>query len=160
MVAVTLWPILAAGVSSILIGWIWYHPRVFGTTWMRLANVTPEMAERGKKMMPLSVILSLCGSMLVAYVMNYVGIAFHIFDWVGAIFELALWCWLGFIVPTSLGMVLSEQRPLKLYLINVFYWLVAFIAMALILVVGSQALTPYSYDYDVQGDTTELHLGE
>ena len=155
---VTLWPIVAAGVASVLIGWVWYHPRVFGTTWMRLANVTPEMAERGKKMMPLSVILSLCGSMLIAYVMNYVGIAFHIFDWVGAVFELALWCWLGFVVPTSLGTILWEQRPFKLYLINTLYWLVTFIAMALILVLGSQMSLANSYNTQI--DASAQYLGE
>ena len=155
---VTLWPIVAACVASVLIGWVWYHPRVFGTTWMRLANVTPEMAERGKKMMPLSVILSLCGSMLIAYVMNYVGIAFHIFDWVGAVFELALWCWLGFVVPTSLGTILWEQRPFKLYLINTLYWLVTFIAMALILVLGSQMSLANSYNTQI--DASAQYLGE
>ncbi len=158
MTAVTLWPIVAAGVASVLIGWVWYHPRVFGSTWMRLANVTPEMAERGKKMMPLSVIVSLCGSMLVAYVMNYVGIAFHIYDWVGAVFELALWSWLGFVVPTSIGIVLWEQRPLKLYFINVFFWLVAFVAMALILVVGSQTLVTDSYG--LPGGVAEQYISE
>ena len=155
---VTLWPIVAAGVASVLIGWVWYHPRVFGTTWMRLATVTPEMAERGKKMMPLSVVISLCGSMLIAYVMNYVGIAFHIYDWVGAIFELALWCWLGFVVPTSLGTILWEQRPFKLYLINTLYWLVTFIAMALILVLGSQMSLANSYNTQI--DASAQYLGE
>ena len=155
---VTFWPIVAAGVASVLIGWVWYHPRVFGTTWMRLANVTPEMAERGKKMMPLSVVVSLCGSMLIAYVMNYVGVAFHIFDWVGAVFELALWCWLGFVVPTSLGMVLWEQRPFKLYLINTLYWLVTFVVMALILVLGSKMSLANSYDTQI--DATGQYLGE
>jgi len=155
---VTFWPIVAAGVASVLIGWVWYHPRVFGTIWMRLANVTPEMAERGKKMMPLSVILSLAGSMLIAYVMNYVGIAFHIFDWVGAVFELALWCWLGFVVPTSLGTILWEQRPFKLYLINTLYWLVTFIVMALILVLGSKMSLANSYDTQI--DATGQYLGE
>lgn len=158
MTIVTLWPIVTAGLASVIIGWIWYHPRVFGATWMRLANVTPEMAERGKKMMPLSVVLSLCGSMLVAYVMNYIGIAFHIYDWVGAVFELALWSWLGFVVPTSLGMVLWEQRPLKLYFINVFYWLVTLIAMALILVLGSQ--TSATYPYETYNDAGGEYVAE
>lgn len=159
---VTFWPIVAAGVAPVLIGWVWYHPRVFGTSWMRLANVTPEMAERGKKMMPLSVILALCGGMLIAYVMNYVGIAFQIYDWVGAIFELALWSWLGFIVPTSLGTILWEQRPFKLYLINTLYWLVTFIAMALILVLGSQMwlANSYSTQIDASGQYLGEYLGE
>lgn len=158
MTVVTIWPILAAGAASVLIGWVWYHPRVFGTTWMRLANVTPEMAERGKKMMPLYAFVGLCASMLVAYVMNYVGIAFQIYDWVGAVFELALWSWLGFVVPILLGSVLWEQRPLKLYFINVFYWLVSFIVMALILVLGSQ--TSVASSYDAQFDAEGQYLSE
>lgn len=151
MIVVSFWPIVAAGIASVLIGWVWYHPRVFGSAWMRLANVTPEMAERGKKMMPLHALIGLCASMFIAYVMNYVGIAFQIYDWVGAVFDLALWCWLGFVVPTMLGQVLWEQRPFKLYLINAFFWLVSFVAMALILVVGSQMLVTSSYD--TQGNT-------
>ncbi|MBI5457928.1 DUF1761 domain-containing protein [Candidatus Kaiserbacteria bacterium] len=158
MTVVTIWPILAAGAASVLIGWIWYHPRVFGTTWMRLANITPEMAERGKKMMPLYAFIGLCASMLIAYVMNYVGIAFQIYDWVGAVFELALWSWLGFVVPVTLGTVLWEQRPLKLYLINVSYWLVSFVAMALILVFGSQTLVGGAYD--VQYSTDGQYISE
>ena len=102
--------------------------------------------------MPLYAFLALLAGMLLAWVMNYVAIAFGIYDWVGAIFELALWCWLGFVVPTMLGMVLWEQKPVKLYLINVLYWLVSFIAMALILVMGSQALGG-SNSYDTQGGT-------
>lgn len=129
---VTFWPILAAGVASVLIGWVWYHPKVFGAAWMRLANVTPEMAERGKERMPFYVIFALLASMLVAYVMNYFGIAWGVYDWIGAI-ELGFWCWLGFVAPTMLGMVLWEQKPFRLYLINALYWLVAFVAMALIL---------------------------
>src|SRR3989344_5330110 len=155
---VTLWPIVAAGIASVLIGWVWYHPRVFGTTWMRLANITPEMAERGKKMMPFHALVGLIASMLIAYVMNYVGIAFQIYDWVGAVFELALWCWLGFIVPTSLGTILSEQRPFQLYLINTLYWLLTLIPMALILVLGSQMSFPPFYQTQI--DATGQYLGE
>ncbi len=125
---------------------------------MRLSNMTPEMAEYGKKMMPLYALVALAASMLIAYVMNYVGIAFQIYDWVGAVFDLALWCWLGFVAPTMLGMVLWDQRPFKLYLINASYWLVSFVVMALILVVGSQALV--STSYDTQIDSTGQYSSE
>ncbi len=106
---------------------------------MRMSGITPEMAERGKRRMPLYVALSLLASMLVAYVMNYFGIAWGVYDWVGAI-ELALWCWIGFMAPSMLGMVLWDQKPLRLYFINTLYWLVSLIVMAIILVVGSQAV--------------------
>jgi hypothetical protein len=43
------------------------------------------------------------------------------------------WIWLGFIVPVLLGSVLWENKPVKLYLINVAYWLVSLSAMGGIL---------------------------
>lgn len=99
---------------------------------MRMANITPEMAERGKKRMPLMAFFGLLAAMVAAYVMNYFGIAWGVYDWVGAV-ELGFWCWLGFAAPPMLGMVLWEQKPLKAYLIVSLYWLVAFIAMAIVL---------------------------
>lgn len=136
MIEVTLWPIVAAGVVSLLIGVVWYHPKVFGGVWMRLANLSPEAVERGKRRMPLIAAAVALASMFIAYVMNYFGIAWGVYDVQNAV-QLGLWCWLGFVAPTMLGMVLWEQRSFMLYLINAFYWLVSFIAMAVtILFVG------------------------
>ena len=132
MTEVTFWPILAAGVAAVVIAFIWYHPKVFGSAWMRMVNFTPEQSERGKKKMPLMVVFGLLSAMIVAYVMNYFGIAWGVFDWIGAL-ELGFWCWVGFVAPTMLGMVLWEQRPFKQYLINALYWLVAMLVMAVIL---------------------------
>lgn len=146
MTEVSFFPVLAAGIAAVLIGWIWYHPKVFGGAWMARAGITPEMAERGKKRMPLMALIALLASMLVAYVMNYFGIAWGVYDWIGAI-ELGFWTWVGFVAPTMLGMVLWEQKPVRYYAIVAGYWLVAFVVMAIILVVGSQTLagsTEYS----------------
>ena len=132
MIEVKLLSVLLAGIAPVVIGFIWYHPSVFGSAWMRMVGVTPEMAERGKKKMPLMAALAILASMLAAYVMNHFGIAWGVFDVIGAI-ELGFWCWLGFVVPTMLGAVLWEQKSFKLYLINVMFWLVAFVAMAIIL---------------------------
>src|SRR3989338_11025947 len=63
--------ILFAGVASLVIGFVWYHPKVFGGAWTRMTNLSPEMVERGKKRMPLTALAGLIASMLVAYVMNY-----------------------------------------------------------------------------------------
>lgn len=137
MIEVSFWPILAAGVASVLIGWVWYHPKVFGSAWMRMSQITPEMAERGKKRMPVMALAALLASMLVAYVMSFMGPFLVYPDLLGA-FELGFWIWIGFVAPAMLGMVLWEQKPIRLYLINALYWLVVLVVMALILVVGSQ----------------------
>ena len=133
MFEVTFLSILFAGVVSVVIGFVWYHPKVFGSAWIRLTNLSPEAVEQGKKRMPLMAFFGLLASMLAAYVMNHFGIAWGVYDVIGAI-ELGFWLWVGFVAPTMLGLVLWEQKSFKLYLINALYWLVSFIAMAIILV--------------------------
>ncbi|MBI4088378.1 DUF1761 domain-containing protein [Candidatus Kaiserbacteria bacterium] len=132
MIEVTFIPILAAGIASTLLGMAWYHPKVFGAAWMRMSNITPEMAEKGKRRMPLLALVGLAAAMLVAWVMNYIGILLGVYDIVGAV-VLGFWCWIGFVAPTMLGMVLWEQKPFRLYMINSAYWLTSFVVMAIIL---------------------------
>ena len=133
MFEVTFLPILVCGIANVILGMVWYNRKVFGTAWMAHVGMTPEMAERGKKRMPLMALISLLAAMVVAYVMDYFGIAWGVFDWIGAI-ELGFWCWVGFVAPTMLGMVLWEMKPVKYYAIVSGYWLVSFIMMAIILV--------------------------
>lgn len=99
---------------------------------MRMSNITPEMAERGKKRMPLMALIGLLASMLVAWVMSYLGVLFGVYDIVGAA-VLGVWCWIGFVAPVMLGAVLWEQKPFRLYLINSLYWLVSLVVMSVIL---------------------------
>ncbi len=134
MYDVTFLPILAAGIVSVLIGYVWYHPRVFGSVWMRHANLSPEARERGGRRAALGAFIGLLASMLAAWVMNVIGVAFGIFDIAGAVLDLALWIWLGFVVPVMLGAVLWEQRSWTYFAINAFYWLVSLSAMAIVLV--------------------------
>ncbi len=129
---IEVWPVLTAAVASVALGFIWYHPNVFGSAWMRMAGITLDVAERGKKRMPLMVVFALLASIVIAYVMSYFAFAWGVYDWVGAV-ELGFWCWVGFVAPTSLGIVLWEGKSFKLYLIHSLFWLVTFIVMALIL---------------------------
>lgn len=129
MFEVTLWGVLAAGVANVILGFIWYHPKVFGRPWMAMAGVTPEMMERGKRKMPLMAFLGLVSGIVMAYILNHFGIAWGVIDALGAA-ELAFWTWLGFVATVLLGSVLWEQKPFKYYLINAGYWLLALIVMA------------------------------
>lgn len=130
---INLLSVLIAALSSVVLMYVWYHPKVFGSAWARMSGITPEMAEKGKRRMPLMMVLALIASIIVAYVMTYFSIAWGVFDWIGAI-ELGFWCWAGFTAPTMIGMVLWEQKSFKVYLINASYWLVSFVVMALILI--------------------------
>jgi len=135
MIEVSFFPILFAGITAMLIAFAWYDPRVFGSAWTRMTNLSPEAVEHGKKTMTYRAPIGLMASMLVAYVMNYFGIAWGVYDVIGAI-ELGFWSWAGFTLPVLLGVVLWEQKPFKLFLINAGYWLVTFIAMAIVLLLA------------------------
>ncbi len=133
MFEVSYLPILLAGAASVALAFVWYHPRVFGSLWMRLVNLTPEQVEKGKKRMPAMALIAFLGSMLSAYVMAFMLPLLVIPDLIGAI-EFAIWTWLGFVAPTMLGEVLWEQQSFKLYLINALFLLASFTLMATILV--------------------------
>lgn len=129
----TLLPILVAGFVSAIIGFAWYHPRIFGSTWMRLSGITPETVERGKRRMPLMSFIAFLASVLAAFVMNRLIVATGVYGVAGAV-KLALMLWAGFVAPALLGIVLWEQKPVKLYLINALYWLATLVAMSAVLV--------------------------
>lgn len=125
--------VLVAAIVSVAIAFLWYHEKVFGTTFMRYMNLTPEQSARGKKRMLLSTLFAFLSSVVAAYVLFYFGRAWMVSDWVGAV-ELGIWVWLGFVAPPMLGMVLWEMKPIRYYAIVAGYWLVAFVAMAVVLV--------------------------
>ncbi len=130
----SIWPIVAAAIAATLIGYIWYHPRVFGTLWMRLNNVSPEMAERGARRRHLYTALGLVANLLIASILRMFVEGVGMTSPADAA-RIGFFVWLGFVAPILLGAVLWEHRPLSLYLINASYWFLALVAMAIILVV-------------------------
>lgn len=133
MIAQSIWPLVAAAVAAIVIGYVWYHPWLFGRQWMRFNGVTPEMAERGAKRAHLYEAIGFMVSIVIAYVLRGLLVSLSIVDTPAAV-HLGFLLWLGIAAPVLLGSVLWEHRPLPLYLINAGYWLVALIAMSVILV--------------------------
>jgi hypothetical protein len=43
--------LLAAAVSTLLVGFVWYHPKVFGTIWMRESGMTEDKMKGGNMVM-------------------------------------------------------------------------------------------------------------
>jgi len=129
----SVWPVVAAAIAASLIGYAWYHPRVFGTLWMRLQNVSPEMVERAARRRHLHTALGLAANLIVASVLRILltGVGITITPDAARVGFLL---WLGFAAPIMLGSVLWGHRPFSLYLINAGYWLAALIVMAVILV--------------------------
>ena len=104
---------------------------------MGFSKLSKKEQEKMKANMGKALAFNFLATLLTSYVMAYsvgeVALAYHISGMVLAI-STGFWIWLGFIATTQLNTVLWEGRPFKLYLINVGYYLVSYLAAATILV--------------------------
>jgi hypothetical protein len=123
--------IVSASIFSRLVGFLWYHPRVFGATWVALSHLTPEIAEHAQKYRTRYSLLSYVASLGVALTLSLLFSALSIDEpLVAASFGALLWA--GIVVPATLGDVLWQQKPLKLYTIDAGYWLLSIIVMSMV----------------------------
>lgn len=60
--------IAVAALVPMALGFIWYHPKVLGTLWMRESGMTEEKAKQGNMFVKLG--LSLLFSFMIAFVLN------------------------------------------------------------------------------------------
>lgn len=125
-VDINYWAVLVTAVVQMIIGAIWYSPSMgFGKSWMKLAGIKPgKINAEKKKAMTRSYILVFVS----ALVLNFVLANFVIYMTASGFLEgafVGFMIWVGFILTSMLGMLLWEGRPFKLYLINVFYYLVS-----------------------------------
>lgn len=125
--------VFLSGVAAVVLGMVWYHPRVFGTIWMRLINLSPSQMEEGKKHMLRSVALGCISNIIFAYVFAHFAIMWGVFDVLSAL-QLAFWTWFGIQMPVSLSAVLWEQRAFTWFLITSGYLLLNAIIMSLIFI--------------------------
>lgn len=133
--------ILACGVASMVIGSLWYGP-LFGKPWMKLMGFTPEKMEAmkkdpaGKKKMMRSYGLMFVGSLVMAYVLSHALVFASTYlgsSGVSAGLMTGFWNWLGFIAPVTLGSVLWEGKPWRLWILNTGHYLATLCAMGVIL---------------------------
>ena len=130
--------VLVAAISNMVLGFLWYGP-FFGKSWMKLMNLDKKkMEEAKKKGMGKTYALAFVGALVMAYVLAHAIVfasAYLDVDGISAGLMAGFWNWLGFIVPVMLGMVLWDNKPWKLYFLNVGYYLVSLLVMGVILAV-------------------------
>lgn len=59
--------LFVAALITLLVGFVWYHPKVFGTTWMRETGLTTEALEKGNmlKIFGLTYVFSLMMTLII-----------------------------------------------------------------------------------------------
>lgn len=132
-VVVNWWAVLLATASSMVVGSIWYTPKVFGNTWMKLAKVDPKVAEKSG-MKP--ILITLVVSLATAYVLAHVAFLSNKFfgnSFLMDSLSTAFWVWLGFTAARFITHDAFEGRPAKLTFINVAHELVTLLVMGAII---------------------------
>ena len=125
-------PITIAALAIFILGHLWYHPRVFGRAWMRLTNVTPEMAERGRALSFFASSASLLGAFLIASTVRFLFAALGVESPYDALISAGA-LWVGLCVPVLVGQTLWEGKPVTLLLINILYWLCALLLVGVLI---------------------------
>ena len=131
-VSVNIWAVLVAGLSSMVVGTLWYGP-VFGKMWKKIVKLNDK---RSRKEMPLVMGLTVVLSLAMAYVLAHVAVLSESFfgtSFMSACLSSALWLWLGMVLPAIATGGLFEQRRKKLILLNVFNMLVTLLVILEIL---------------------------
>ncbi|HLC19972.1 MAG TPA: DUF1761 domain-containing protein [Candidatus Nanoarchaeia archaeon] len=124
------WLVILIGAAiQMVLGAFWYSPIGFGTIWMTGMGYTNKDMDKAKNRGMLKLyIAAFIGSILTSFVLARVILLINARS-VGGGAATALLLWLGFAVPLLLSSVLWEQKPLKIYFINIAYQLVSMVVM-------------------------------
>ncbi len=131
-VHINLLGVLLGGVSSMIIGMIYYAKPVYGAEWMKLAKVD---AKRFEKEMPKLMPGVFVAALVTTYVTAYMAFLYHNFfhnSWVGAGLITALILWLGISATTIFVHNSLDQRSSRLTAISLGNRLLTLLAIGLI----------------------------
>lgn len=134
-VEVNYWAVLLAGLSSMVVGAVWYLPKLFGNAWAKMAKVDVKKKLSGGES-AFIYLTTLIASIVTAFVLAHVTFLSHYFfsgNFLGNALSTGLWLWLGLTAARFLVHDLFEGRRKKLTLINTAHEFVTIMLMALII---------------------------
>jgi hypothetical protein len=135
------WAVVLATLSSMVVGSIWYTPKVFGNRWMRLAHVDPD---RPGATAVVPILVTLLVSFATAWVLaGAATLAWHFYDgsylWNAIVTAVVLWA--GFTAARFITHDAFEGRSTNLTVLNIAHELVTVLVMAVIIGVWPPAGT-------------------
>jgi len=125
--------VIVATLSTIVLGSLWYSPKVFGTLWMRLAKVTPTGS--AKTAIP-AMTASLIAAFITAWVLagaTDISLQFYGGSLLGNALVTGLTLYAGFTAARFITHDAFEGRSPVLIVLNLTYELVTIVVMALII---------------------------
>jgi len=130
---INIWAVLLATLSSMVVGSVWYTPKVFGNYWMRVAKVTPSgEAKDAVKPILITLVVSFVSALVLA---GSAAISQHFYGGNFLVNSLvtAVILWAGFTAARFITHDAFEGRPTGLTALNCAHELVTLTVMALII---------------------------
>lgn len=124
--------VVLAALSTMVVGSIWYSPKVFGDRWMKLARLDKKNMADPKMAIGITVVVSFISAYVLS-VAAYITNAFFGHSFLYDTLTAALWLWLGFTAARFVTHDAFENRPRELTFMNVTHELVTFVVMGLII---------------------------
>ncbi|MHA6670267.1 DUF1761 domain-containing protein [Homoserinimonas sp. A447] len=124
------WAVIVATLSTMVVGSVWYAPRVFGTWWEKTARVET------KSNAVVAIIVTIIVSFISAWVLaGAAAIAQHFYGgaFLANTIVTAIILWAGFTAARFITHDAFENRPRMLTLLNISHELVTYLVMALII---------------------------
>lgn len=130
---INIWAVLLATLSSMVVGSVWYTPKVFGNYWMRVAKVTPSGdAKDAVKPILITLVVSFVSALVLA---GSAAISQHFYggNFLANTVVTAVILWAGFTAARFITHDAFEGRPAGLTVLNCAHELVTLTVMALII---------------------------
>lgn len=130
---INIWAVLLATLSSMVVGSVWYTPKVFGNYWMRVAKISPGGDARDAvKPILITLLVSLVSAWVLA---GSAAISQHFYggNFLANTLVTALILWAGFTAARFITHDAFEGRPVGLTALNCAHELVTLMVMALII---------------------------
>jgi ABC-type Fe3+ transport system permease subunit len=124
--------VLLATASTMVVGSVWYTPKVFGKRWEKLARIDPKRKADPVKAIAITLMVSFVSAYILAHVIFLANYFFENTFLLDAL-ATAFWVWLGFTAARFITHDAFENRPKQLTLMNITHELVTFMVMALII---------------------------
>jgi hypothetical protein len=127
--------VLIATLSTLVVGSIWYTPKVFGNSWIKLAKLDPkELENLGIKPIIITVFVSLISAYMLACFSFFVYEFYKTkYSFLTISIVAAFSLWLGFTATRMITHDAFEGRSWKLTGLNISHELVTFAIMGLII---------------------------
>jgi hypothetical protein len=127
------WAVILATLSTMIVGSIWYTPRVFGSYWMKATGVTPSGDAR-------DAVGPIVATVIVSFITSWVlaGASFIAWKFYGGGFlsstlVTGILLWAGFTAARFITHDAFDRRPRGLTVLNVAHEFVTILVMALII---------------------------